>query len=460
MKKFRKNLIDSSTAISALGIILVAVLACGTNTTTVPTTTQSTTQRISSTSIINGVLQPKFGAANDNGPLGAITPQISFKAVSGAVSYALVIIDNEATNVIGAPFVHWALANIKIAPDANGMINIPEDLAAQANSAIRESLTIGRNSGHRYFNDFSDFNDPFEGRNFWNSQIPNNFRLLNPNKWSSSDLSFVRTQSGYYSPFTPNAGHYYQISVLALDADVPEIQEGFALGHLYERIKTLNIKVLNRMHGDFFYNQVVPKSKIRGTGSEEFFLSWDNIIDWSFMHPENSPVTAPRLYSENIQTISNIKSTSVDANGNLFGKFLNDRKNGASGYGDWIVTTNSTIPNLSWNSINGANSYLVTISEYRNVFNQVYTNFVAVVPSAKNTVKGVVSLPSQLANLAPKNGIIYGLNNSTTEKTLGPKKKIFFEVLNLQLQIINILCHKNVLMQQLLWIFMLWIVIS
>ncbi|WP_041362984.1 YbhB/YbcL family Raf kinase inhibitor-like protein [[Mycoplasma] mobile] len=364
MKKNTKILISSSAAISALGIIPAAVIACG--------TTTETTESITSTSIVNGVLGKKFGAANDNGPLRAETPQLSFKSVTGATSYALVILDNEATNVIGVPFIHWAIANIKIKADANGMINIPENIASEANAAARALITQGRNSSFMNAN----------------SAIPGGFQ---------------RPDSvGYFSPFPPNAGHYYQISVLALDKEVTGLAEGFTLADLYSGIQTQGIKIVDRKYGDFFYNQVVQRQ-----GSDSLFE-----------HPANSLTTAPRLYRGVVPNIANIASTSV-TNGNLQANFFNARTNGVNATAD-TLGQNSTIPNLSWNAVSGANSYLVTISNYSfsNINQAPFTNFVAVVPAEANTTNNKVTLPSQLANANSTNGVIYGKNSSSTDNVI------------------------------------------
>lgn len=345
--KNAKKLIGFTFASIATSLIPITIISCSSNTNT---NTVQKIENISSTSVENNILKPEFGAANSQGPLAAKSPQISFKAIPEAKSYALVLLDNSATNVIGAPFTHWIVANIQNTPDANGNIVIPEDAAKSATNFIQGANSSVTNK---------------------NSIVPSGFQR-------PADSS-----NGYFSPFPPDAGHYYQLSIVALDKELNLIK-GFKLGDLASEIN--NSKVIAQGNFSFYYNQVDGSTNP---------ISQPNALN-----------SVKPLYSSNLQVIQNINSTSVK-NGFFDSGFYNTQKADST-----YETTNVKTPQLSWDEIEGAKSYLVVMSNY-SASNNYETSLTNLVVNVSNTaVEGKITFdPSNPSN-------IYGLNSSTTQNVI------------------------------------------
>lgn len=151
---------------------------------------------ISSSSIIDGVLEKKYGGYGDE-------PRVSFPLewsnVKEAKSYALYVIDYDAIHVVGYPFIHWVVANIHE--------NKLEFDATHKNKSIiqgQNSLTtVGwRNS---------------QGREISKEEL-----LRNAN---------------YMGPYPPDKTHTYTIFVFALDVDNLNLKDGFFLDEMLHEME-------------------------------------------------------------------------------------------------------------------------------------------------------------------------------------------------------------------------------
>lgn len=150
--------------------------------------------RVTSTGIINGIIDPKFGkygeAFNENGMPTYSLPFSIEDAPSNTVSYALVLEDKDAFPVSGGfSWIHWTAANI----------TRTEILENESQSA-------------------TDF---VQGVNSWISQQGGN---------QSAELS-----SFYGGMAPPNAPHTYELHVFALDTMI-DVEKGFYMNDLYKKM--------------------------------------------------------------------------------------------------------------------------------------------------------------------------------------------------------------------------------
>ncbi|WP_104757721.1 YbhB/YbcL family Raf kinase inhibitor-like protein [Helicobacter salomonis] len=150
-----------------------------------------------------GFLDLKFGGNAsaeflDQG-LPKRSPEISWEAVPGAKSYALEIVDDDATPVVGKPFIHWVVGNItgtKLAENAS----LENKQIVQGINSLTEGYL--RSS-------------------------------LSPEEKRASNLA----NSTYIGPMPPNADHHYLIQVYALDIVHVDLTSPFFINDLHDAIR-------------------------------------------------------------------------------------------------------------------------------------------------------------------------------------------------------------------------------
>lgn len=137
---------------------------------------------ITSTGIIDGVIQDKYGSRGEH---------FNENAPANSVSFALVLEDKDAYPVTGGfTWIHWLAANIK-------------------RSELKE-------------NESQNAKDFLQGINSWTSIQGNN---------QSKELSC------YYGGMTPpDKPHLYELHVFALDK-LLDLQNGFLLNELYHEME-------------------------------------------------------------------------------------------------------------------------------------------------------------------------------------------------------------------------------
>ncbi len=150
-----------------------------------------------------GFLDLKFGGNAsaeflDHG-LPKRSPEISWEGVSGAKSYALEIVDDDAAPVVGKPFIHWVVGNI-----------IGTKLAENA-SLENKQIVQGINSLTEGYLRSS----------------------LSPEEKHASNLA----NSTYIGPMPPNGDHHYLIQVYALDIAHVDLKPPFFINELHDAIR-------------------------------------------------------------------------------------------------------------------------------------------------------------------------------------------------------------------------------
>ncbi|WP_120945908.1 YbhB/YbcL family Raf kinase inhibitor-like protein [Helicobacter labacensis] len=150
-----------------------------------------------------GFLDPKFGGNApesflDHG-LPKHSPEISWEGVPGAKSYALEIVDYDASVVMGKPFIHWVVGNIagtKLAQNAS----LEDKHIVQGVNSLTEG--------------------------YWRS-------TLSPEEKRASNLA----NSVYIGPMPPNGDHHYLIQVYALDIAHVNLTPPFFINDLHDAIR-------------------------------------------------------------------------------------------------------------------------------------------------------------------------------------------------------------------------------
>lgn len=131
--------------------------------------------KISSNSIdSNGVLFPEFSKGSSK------SPHLQWDKVPGALSYAVIMMDRDATAVVGGVFIHWVVGNVET--------------------------------------NFLDINASIENKTllqFENSTTKKGYGSIIPEMFQN-DVANV-----YFGPYPPNKDHLYEITVLALSEKDP-----------------------------------------------------------------------------------------------------------------------------------------------------------------------------------------------------------------------------------------------
>ena len=151
---------------------------------------------ISSVAIHNNVLQYDFGGGQE---FGEISFPLKWDSVPEAKSYALYIIDYDATHVCGFPFIHWVVANIS-----------KNELGFDATHNLKGIIAQGQNS---------------------TSTVT--YHSLRGRKPTQSELLKA---AKYIAPTPPDGSHTYTIVLFALDVDKLDLKDGFFLDQMLAKL--------------------------------------------------------------------------------------------------------------------------------------------------------------------------------------------------------------------------------
>lgn len=144
---------------------------------------------ITSSGIVNGKIEDKYGKRGEVNGYGMPTYSLPFKveeAPENTVCFALVLEDKDAVPVCGFSWIHWLAANIK-----------------------RRELEE---------NDSIHAKDYVQGTNSWSGKLGNGDLLA---------------ASFYGGMAPPDAPHLYELHVYALDAQL-DLASGFYMNELYK----------------------------------------------------------------------------------------------------------------------------------------------------------------------------------------------------------------------------------
>ncbi len=150
---------------------------------------------IKSEFIKDNVLNVDFGGY---GKHSKVSFPIKWDKVSAAKSYALYMIDYDATHVVGFPFIHWLVANIK-----------NNELVYDA-THLDKTIIQGQNSC-------------------------TNIQWLNTRNHKPS-IEEILENANYTGPTPPDKDHIYTIYIFALDKEDIKLQPGFFLDEFYHKI--------------------------------------------------------------------------------------------------------------------------------------------------------------------------------------------------------------------------------
>lgn len=151
---------------------------------------------ITSVAIHNDVLQYDFGGGQE---FGEISFPLKWDNVPEAKSYALYIIDYDATHVCGFPFIHWVVANIS-----------KNELGFDATHNLKGIIAQGQNS---------------------TSTVT--YRNLHGKKPTQSELLKA---AKYVAPTPPDGSHTYTIVLFALDVEKIDLKDGFFLDQMLAKL--------------------------------------------------------------------------------------------------------------------------------------------------------------------------------------------------------------------------------
>lgn len=149
--------------------------------------------KITSSGIVNGVIQDKYGKrGNQFNEADIPTYSLPIKIENvpkGTVTFSLVLEDKDAVPVCGFSWIHWIAANIT------------KTEIFENESILKENFIQGVNS--------------------WNGKLGNVPKHL---------------ATGYGGMTPPDAAHSYELHVFALDA-VLNLEEGFYMNELYNAME-------------------------------------------------------------------------------------------------------------------------------------------------------------------------------------------------------------------------------
>ena len=152
------------------------------------------TMKVTSSGIVNGIIQDKYGKRGPRNELGMPTyslPLLIEEAPEGTVSFAVMIDDKDAFPVSGGfAWVHWTAANIRRTELKENESQTADDFVQGVNSWL--SIQGG--------------NHPAESCSYYGGMAP------------------------------PDAPHIYDIHVYALDT-VLDLKNGFYMNEMYRKMK-------------------------------------------------------------------------------------------------------------------------------------------------------------------------------------------------------------------------------
>ncbi|WP_027119852.1 YbhB/YbcL family Raf kinase inhibitor-like protein [[Mycoplasma] testudinis] len=145
-----------------------------------------------------------------------ISLDLKWTPIEGAKSYGLMIIDYEASRVVGQPFIHWVAANIK-----TNYLEEGANIDAKGHVNGVNSTSPGKT-------------DDTEGVLI--ESIPGGFKATT-----------IHTASDYFPPAPPDKPHQYTIKVFGLDVEDLDVKAPFFIGDWYNKALThvVGIRSLN-----------------------------------------------------------------------------------------------------------------------------------------------------------------------------------------------------------------------
>ncbi|QZX49488.1 YbhB/YbcL family Raf kinase inhibitor-like protein [Mycoplasma sp. E35C] len=150
----------------------------------------------------NGIYLKNETVKQKNGRYESL--DLAWDPIEGAKSYALVLLDYEASRVVGQAFIHWIVANIK------------NNQLAYAANINDQSIIQGLNSTAQAATDVS--------RGVMIECVPNKFK----NK--------PKAASDYLPPLPPDDTHLYTIRIYGLDVEDTQLPAQFNLSELNNKI--------------------------------------------------------------------------------------------------------------------------------------------------------------------------------------------------------------------------------
>lgn len=142
--------------------------------------------------------------------------ELFWDPIPGAKSYILVLVDYDSTKVFGFPFIHWIVSNIKtnyIEPSAN------------LNNKI---ITQGVNSS-------------VPGRKDENSK-----GIIYPILGTGYRSASFEDAIGFYPLLPFDVPHHYNIRIMGLSIDKVDIEDGFYIGDLLEKVTKYIVGIHNK----------------------------------------------------------------------------------------------------------------------------------------------------------------------------------------------------------------------
>ncbi|MEA4115570.1 YbhB/YbcL family Raf kinase inhibitor-like protein [Mycoplasma sp. 744] len=135
-----------------------------------------------------------------------------------AKSYALILLDYEASRVIGQPFIHWIVANIK------------NNFLIQGANLNDTTIVQGVNSTCEGLNE--------NKQGVLIECIPSAFKQT------------FKQASNYFPPMPPDDTHLYTIKIVALSKEHLDLTNGFHLSDLYEQMHDY---IIDEIEDHFWY---------------------------------------------------------------------------------------------------------------------------------------------------------------------------------------------------------------
>ncbi|AAP56785.2 putative phospholipid-binding protein [Mycoplasmoides gallisepticum str. R(low)] len=129
---------------------------------------------------------------------------LTWDKIEGAKSYAVVMVDYEASRVIGQSFIHWVVANVK------------ENKLAYAANINNKSIVQGLNSTAQGQTESS--------KGVIIECVPGAFK------------NTAEAASDYLPPLPPDDTHLYTLRVYGLDVDHVDLPKHFSLTDLNQKI--------------------------------------------------------------------------------------------------------------------------------------------------------------------------------------------------------------------------------
>lgn len=198
-----------------------------------------------------GYLNDMYGAKSNpnNTQFNSFSPEFCWKKVDNCKSYALTIIDADATKVIGFPFIHWVVLNIK-------------ENYIKENESYNSFLKWDKSS---YYNDeiiWQGFNSSVPKTKLVNNKEEGSkLQGILPMGFTNNDLNNAIL---YFGPYPPNEDHIYTLELYALSEEAKNLKT--LNNNLYEKLnkpyylddfyKAINNNVIEKYILNFKYKKV------------------------------------------------------------------------------------------------------------------------------------------------------------------------------------------------------------